>query len=296
MPAVEDAGWHVSYLWSKSSGLRLGVCDYRGDRVLQSAAVPFVYVTYQGNRAGPFTDELRSTSADVELREILHGFDLKVRYDLYGPDYEYEQVWRFHDDGQFGSTVLVHGPGEEIRGQHSYHVPFRFDLDVSGKGGDCFQRRGAGEWVDVPREGQHLPVAPPNWDWRVLDRSTGKAALVRARAADAGELWALRYKRLESWSSWGGALEAVPGSAGSVPAIYDNGQSVQGANLVLWYIAHLGSVDGIAACGPWFGLEGYPQPEDDDKHPDHPQDDEHPGNDDDHDHPPGGGHHQAKPS
>jgi hypothetical protein len=282
MPRVANSNWRVDYFWSKSSGLRLGVCDYHGTRVIHSASVPFVYVNYQGDSSGPFTDELQSTTNDIEVREIMRGFDLKVTYDIYGADYEYAHVWRFHDDGQFGATIVVHGPGEEIRGRHTYHLPFRFDLDLSGASGDSFQTQGAEGWTDVETEGRHTPVAPPNFDWRLIDKKTGKAARLRARAHDQAELWALRSRKLESWASWGSAGAGAPGAPGSVPAIYATGESVQNTNVVLWYIAHIPAIDRVSACGPWFALDGFPRsPEDEEDHGgemdhgDHPGHDEH---------------------
>jgi hypothetical protein len=257
MPSVEASNWHVRYYWSRGSGLRLGVCEYQEEKVLHSAAVPFVYVNYYSASSGPFTDQLKSLGTDVEVREIMHGFDLKVTYDWYGPDYEYQHIWRFHDDGQFGSTVVIHGPGEEIYGAHTYHVPFRFDVDISGGGHNAFQRAGAAGWDDVEREGRFTPVAPPNFDWRVVHKRSGKAARVRARAHDAAEVWALAYKQQESWSAWGSGGAGVPGSPGSVPAIYDNDQEVTDTNVVLWYIAHIPAVERVSACGPWFDLQGF---------------------------------------
>src|SRR6187401_727531 len=141
MPTIRRANWSVDYGWSAASGLRLGSCDYGGIRVIANASVPFIYVNYDGDAAGPFTDELRSERGKVDVRPIMFGFDIKVSYDLYGADYLYEHVWRFQDDGQFGSMVIIHGPGEEIDGRHTYHLPFRFDLDISGQSGDSFQRR-----------------------------------------------------------------------------------------------------------------------------------------------------------
>jgi hypothetical protein len=267
MPRITNSNWRVDYFWSKSSGLRLGVCDFHGTRVIHSASVPFVYGNYQGDSSGPFTDELQSTSTDIEVREIMRGFDLKVTYDLYGPDYEYAHVWRFHDDGQFGATIVIHGPGEEIRGRHTYHLPFRFDLDLSGASGDSFQKQGAEGWTDVKTEGRHTPVAPPNFDWRLIDKKSGKAALVRARAHDDAELWALRYRQVESWASWGSAGAGAPGAPASVPALYATGESVQNTNVVLWYIAHIPAIDRVSACGPWFALDGFPRsPEDEEDH------------------------------
>ncbi len=288
MPSLTRDNWTVSYAWSADSGLRLGPCDYKGTRVLHSASVPFIYVKYASGAFGPFTDVLRAGTGDgghdhggdhdhgeeadhgddgegaVDVREIMMGFDLRVTYDYYGADYEYSHIWRFHDDGQFASTIVIQGPGEEITGQHTYHVPFRFDLDISGASGDSFQRwvpvgPGGGFWSDVWHEGRHTPspLLSTPYDWGVVDKSTGRRAMIRAGEHDNGEIWALRYSELENWSSWGGAQASAPGSPGSVPSLYSSGQSVQDTDIVIWYIAHVSSRDLIATCGPWFKLAGF---------------------------------------
>jgi hypothetical protein len=272
MPIAKKANWRVEYEWSQSSGLRLGVCEYQNIRVLHNASVPFVYVNYEGNSSGPFTDELKAKGRKVEVRDIMFGFDLKVTYDFYGEDYEYNHIWRFHEDGQFGSAIVIQGPGEEIEGRHTYHLPFRFDLDISGADGDSFQRADAGgRWHDVQKEGrfESTHATGANDEWRVLDKASGRSAAVRARARDQAEVWALKYKPIESWGSWGSAGSGAPGTPGSVPAVYDNNQTVQNTNIVLWYIAHIPAVERVSACGPWFTLAGYPPPAADDDHHHH---------------------------
>jgi len=258
VPTINQANWRVSYLGAAEGALRLGQCDYAGVRAIHSAAVPFVYVDYKGSTK-KFTDTLIVSDDGVAVREVMNGFDLRAAYD-FGEDYRYENVWRFHDDGQFGSAIIIQGPGEEIRGRHTYHLPFRFDLDISGSANDSFQRRSAaGRWVDVANEGQHKPVQAPKWDWRVVDKKSGRSAKVRARIGDDAELWALRFKPSESLSAAGSlSLDNPPGTPGSVPAIYNNEQGVQDTNVVVWYIAHISAYERVAACGPWFELEGYP--------------------------------------
>ena len=256
MPIIEQANWRVEYLHSDSTPLRLGACSYAGAKAIHTASVPFVYVNYEGDSSGPFTDELQSTN--VHVRTVMFGFDLKATYD-FGDDYQYDHVWRFHEDGQFGSTIVVQGPGEEIRGRHVYHLPFRFDLDVSGSRGDSFQKRGtSGRWANVAKEGRSAPRHAPDFDWRVIDHARGRQARLRARPGDDAEVWALRYKRSESWASFGSSGSGIPGQPGSVPAIYASGESVQEGNVVVWYIAHLSSLALPTACGPWFSLHGYP--------------------------------------
>jgi hypothetical protein len=263
MPIVKKANWRVEYEWSRSSGLRLGVCEYQNIRVLHNASVPFLYVKYEGNSSGPFTDELKAKRRKTEVRDIMFGFDLKATYDFYGEDYEYNHVWRFHEDGQFGSAIIIQGPGEEIQDRHTYHLPFRFDLDISGAAGDSFQRVDAGgQWHDVEKEGrfESTHATGANDEWRVVDKASGRSAAVRARARDHAEVWALKYKPIESWGSWGSTGSSAPGTPGSVPAVYDNNQRIQNTNIVLWYIAHIPAVERVSACGPWFALSGYPPP------------------------------------
>lgn len=260
MPIIKRNNWHVGYYWSRSSGLRLGVCSFLGQPVIHAASVPFVYTNYVGNLAGPFTDRLKSTRRAVEVRDIMFGFDLKVTYDFYGPDYEYNHVWRFHEDGQFGSAIVIQGPGDEIHGRHAYNVPFRFDINVSGSDADSFQELAGGHWTDVAKESRHKSVIAPDFEWRVIDKARSRSVQARGRKGDDAEVWALHYKTSESWASWGSAGSGVPGSPNSVPAIYANDQSVQSTNVVVWYIAHLTAVDRVAACGPWFRLDGYPKP------------------------------------
>ena len=258
MSTINRMNWRVAYYWSRGSGLRLGACRYMGQPVFHSASVPLVYVNYAGNKAGPFTDRLKSTRRAVEIRDIMNGFDLKVTYDYYGPDYEYNHVWRFHDDGQFGSAMVIQGPGDEIQGRHIYHLPFRFDIGVSTA--DSFQKISSGQWTDVAKEGRQKAVIAPNFEWRVIDKASARSVEARGRKGDSAEVWALKYKRSESWASWGGAGSGAPGSPKSVPAIYANDQSVQNTNVVIWYIAHVSALDRVAACGPWFKLSGYPKP------------------------------------
>lgn len=309
MPTIKQDNWDVSYYWTASSGLRLGPCRFNGVKVLHAATVPFIFVNYIGSGFGPYTDQLRSNAKEVDVRDIVRGFDLAVTYDWYGPDYRYDHIWRFYEDGQFGSFIIIHGPGEEIEGKHTYHIPFRFDLDVSGAAGDSFQRW-EGFWVDVLKEGKQTPSTASNaeYDWQVVDKATGRRAMIRAGRRDGGEAWPLRYSAVERWSSWGGAQEAPPGAPGSVPAIYDNKQSVQDANIVVWYLAHVSSADVVAACGPWFKVMGFgevpvhpAEPHDHDHGPPHHHDDHGtphghgPGTPHGHDHGPPHGHGPGAP-
>lgn len=260
MPTLTRSNWQVSYYWSAGSGLRLGVCSYMQQPVIRTASVPLVYVNYVGNLAGPFTDRLKSKRRAIEIRDIMFGFDLKVTYDFYGPDYEYNHIWRFHEDGQFGSSVVIQGPGDEIHGRHTYHLPFRFNFEVSKNNSDSFQKFANGQWTNVAKEGQHKSAIAPEFEWRVIDKARSRSVEARGRRGDDGEAWALQYKQSESWGSWGAAGSGAPGTPHSVPAIYANNQSVQDTDVVVWYIAHLSAVDRVAACGPWFRLDGYPKP------------------------------------
>jgi hypothetical protein len=123
------------------------------------------------------------------------------------------------------------------------------------------QKRGSSHrWAKVAREGQLKATIVGDYEWRVVDATQDRGVLVRPGLYDDSELWALAYKDVEGWSAAGGAGDGVPGSPGSVPAVYDDNQPVQDADVVLWYIAHVPSTDLPRACGPWFALQGYPAP------------------------------------
>jgi hypothetical protein len=258
MTLISQDNWDVNYFISPDSDLRLGNCDYNGTRVIYAASVPFIYVNYSAGFF--FTDRVESNSGIADVRNIADGFDIRASYDLYGGSYLYEHIWRFYSDGQFGSTIIVHGPGVDHNDNHTYHVPFRYDLDVSGASGDSFQRRFLpfAPWANVAQEGRVLSFFPPTlFNWRLLDTATGKRAMIRTREGDNGEIWALQYSSLEAWTSWGGSQSTPPGSPGSVPAVYDNNQSVQNTDVVLWYIAHIPSANLITGCGPSLKLLGF---------------------------------------
>jgi hypothetical protein len=261
VPVVDQDNWRVDWRLTERKGLVLRTCGYKGARVLRGASVPFVYVRYEGSDIGMFTDALASESGTVEVRQVFRGFDLHARYDAFGEDYLYEHIWRFHDDGQLGSRIVIHGPGEEIGGAHHYHVPFRLDLDVSGSESDSLQRRlpsdSGGSWVDVSREGVLPAAAGDGPDWQVLDRATGRSAAIAADPGDDAELWGLRYRAEEAAAAIGGVQAQPPGSAGGVPAMFAGDESVQDADLVLWYLAVRPSTPAVAACGPWITLHGY---------------------------------------
>ena len=260
MTLISQSNWDVNYFISPNSDLRLGSCSYNGTMVIYAASVPFVYVSYAADFA--FTDLLQSSSGNADIRNIVNGFDIRAAYDLYGGAYLYEHIWRFYDDGQFASSILIHGPGVEHQGQHSYHVPFRYDLDLDGFPEDSFQLwfEGVGGWTDVPEEGRLVagPMLPPFlYQWQQVDITSGRRAMIRARDGDRGEIWALQYSGLEDWSSFGGAQSSPPGAPGSVPAVYVNNQGVQNTDVVLWYIAHIPSLNQITGCGPSFRLDGF---------------------------------------
>lgn len=261
VPVVQQAQWRVDWRLTERRGLVLRECTFRSRRVLRAASVPFVYVRYENSDIGAFTDQLASRRGRVEVRPVLRGFDLAIRYDAFGEDYLYDHVWRFHDDGQFGGRVIVHGPGEEIAGRHTYFVPFRLDLDVSGSGHDSLQQwyssGAAGQWADVSTEGRQTPAPGGRYDWQVVDKATGRRAMIRADDGDDPELWGLRYRPEEAAAAIGGVQVAPPGADGSVPTIFAGDESVQDTDLVVWYLAARPASPPVVACGPWLKLDGY---------------------------------------
>lgn len=258
---VERAGWSVGLRLTARGGMVLRDVTFHDQRVLQSASTPFVYVDYVGQSIGAFTDHLGTTTAVPEVRPTVDGFDIAVRYDAAGPDYLYEHIWRFFGDGQFGCRMVVHGPGEEHSGGHTYFVPFRLDIDCGSGLRDSvdawFGPPSAGTWSAQSTEGELLHAPRSRWDWSVVDRAAGRRVLLRATDPAHDRCWAVRYRPEESFGALGVIQPGAPGTAGSVPVVYVGDESLQDSDVVLWYVAQVNAMPYVVTCGPWLGLQGY---------------------------------------
>ena len=131
---------------------------------------------------------------------------------------------------------------------------------MSGSGGDFFQRwlggRRNGSWVDVVDE-MAQPSKKSGPSWRVIDRDSGRAATVRADDGDNAICWPIRYSLTETAGAMGNVQSTPPGDDDSVPAVFASGQSVQNADIVIWYIAKRLSLPPVVGCGPRITLSGY---------------------------------------
>lgn len=175
--------------------------------------------------------------------------------------YRYRAEWRFALDGTitptFGFSAVEN---ENTCDAHTHHCYWRLDFDVESAGDNAVERRivrlgtahfdladietlGARvgslvtRWIAVKREARM--VRGPLSAWRVMNRASGRGYAIypglRDGTADSGfgvgDVWALRYRPNEDRDS------GKPGNEAHIDP-YVNGESIDGADVVIWYAAH----------------------------------------------------------
>lgn len=242
---IKDANWSVHWRMTESAGLQIFLADYKGDRVVWEASLPYVTIDHQRQSLGveddspeahgPFWMPLgrRSLVGRVRTNSFRGGFEIAADF-VTGP-FRYTQLWRFHDDGRLSPWLTIHGGG--VHDEHTYHPHWRFDFDVDGALDDALEHFEEGRWNRVAEEGW-LPATEHDEDgtvWRQVDFGSGHAVNIRPHAWEDAELFALRYHE-------GEAPPYTPrAEAGSqpFPAAYVGAEPLDGQDVTLWYVAHV---------------------------------------------------------
>jgi hypothetical protein len=189
---------------------------------------------------------------DVRINDIRGGFELVADFAA-GP-YRYTQLWRFHDDGRMGPWLTIHGPG--VHDAHTYHPHWRFDFDLDGAKNNAVERFEDGRWTRVAEEGW-LPYTGERDEagdvWRQVDFASGAAITIRPHAREDAELFAIRYRDGE----WTPVSPRNDEDAQSFPAAYVGSESLDGQDVMLWYVTHVHYDDAFPfTTGPWIRVQG----------------------------------------
>ena len=203
---------------------------------------------------GPFWVPLgeRTMAGDVRVNEFRGGFELVSDFAA-GP-YRYTQMWRFHADGRMGPWLTIHGSG--VHEAHTYHPHWRFDFDVNGAQNDALERFEDGRWERVAAEGWFPYMGESDDDgcvWRQIDFGTGATVSIRPHNWEDAELFAIRYHDGE-WAPFSPRNEE---DAQSFPAAYVGAESLDGKDVMLWYVAHVHYDTSFPfTAGPWIWVRG----------------------------------------
>jgi len=165
--------------------------------------------------------------------------------------YRYVSLWRLHADGsirpRFGFGAVDNSC---VCTRHHHHAYWRLDFDIAGAADDAVL-----EFNDPP-----LPGHDSTWHtlrheirrrrhpgrqrrWRVRNRGSGEGYVIRRGGGDGeadafgvGDFWALRFRGGQLDDGQGFTTE--PARARAQIDRFVNGESLVGANVVVWYAAH----------------------------------------------------------
>ena len=167
--------------------------------------------------------------------------------------YRYVSQWRLHSDGtirpRFGFSAVQNSC---VCNVHHHHVYWRLDFDIRTAGNNLVREFndpplvGGSHWHDKTFEVRRPRDPGRKRRWRVENKSTGEsydvipgpndgvAATEPDSAFAKGDVWILRYRGSEIDD--GSIATGPPYEAGLDGWV--NGESINGADVVVWYAAH----------------------------------------------------------
>ncbi len=248
-------GWQLTYEVSGSyDGLSLLDVSYGNLAVLHKLSMPVMRVFYDFGACGPFADRLGgeylapvswADNALVVQREFtLNGhtwLELGIRaiignYDIY-------QSYYLSADGMLDSHIF--SKGLQCNVDHTHYPYWRFDFDLDGANNQIRRETAVG-WQVYTNEFDVAANAALNHNWQIVNPSSGATVTLQPGftnfmlpdATEAGglnyafnTLFGRAYHASEDIGWFYGALSEVP---------YNNGESIDNQDLVLWYKGYLG--------------------------------------------------------
>lgn len=242
----EQFGWSVCWQMTAHDGIDFFDATFEDELVFSSAKISQVEVFYP-SWPGGYRDEIGYAASvppyfGTHVRELDDGFEVSQLYTefLRWPNciccYRYEQVFRFHADGNFEPVFISHGPGCD---DLSNYRPFwRIDLDIGEKAINEVWTWESDQWVQASEEFSkplfedqspdgglvYFTVAEAAYEWRpVATDPTGE---------DDGRLFVLRANEGEG----DGPVPTGPANTFWPPGQWLDGESLASQDVVIWYI------------------------------------------------------------
>ena len=237
-------------------GLVLRSVRYRNRQLLYKASLPSLRVQYDGP-CGPYKDPLHFNNAQPTARcpatrvcswsYVSGGLRALVleSYHTIGA-YRLTHRWIFWEHGHL--MARLYSAGLQCNYNHRHHAYWRFDFDIETSARDLAleyntytPNSGWGPgWSPHLVETVRLKNPPSSRGWAVLDRDSGRGYHLLPGSGDGtadafapSDLWVLRYNSAEDRNGRQGS------AANDGLAPYNNGEGVDGMDIVLWYVGHL---------------------------------------------------------
>jgi Cu2+-containing amine oxidase len=240
-----------SFLWEVNDGDSEAIAfrnvHFRGKKVCHKASLPMIRVRYDSG-AGPYKDPLSIGNMQGPVKVYEHnqsGFRHLV-VESYHRISQYHLVnrWFFRSDGLI--LPQLHSAGLQHPSTHQHHVYWRFDFDIDGAANNLALAHvatggnwgyGPG-WMPLPRETWQPTTAATGW--AALNKQTNRGYMIDrgphdkpSDAFEPADMYATAYHGVED-------LKGRLGTAySSQISTHINNESIDGQDLVFWYIAHL---------------------------------------------------------
>jgi len=252
---IDWHGWRFNYEVSGSyDGLSLRDVTYHDLKVLHKVSLPVMRVFYDFGVCGPYADRLGgdalvpvawANDAIIVQREFtLDGrqwLELGIRVII--GNYDIYQSYYLSADGILDNHIF--SKGLQCNTDHTHYPYWRFDFELDGVNNQIRRETAAG-WQVYTNEFDVAGSAALNHNWEVLNPSSGARVTLQPgftnftlpEPTQAGivnnnftTLFGRAYRASEDIGWFYGALSEVP---------YNNGESIDNQDLVLWYKSYLG--------------------------------------------------------
>lgn len=260
---------------TRASAVEVRNVDYRGKRVLGRAHAPILNVQYDNNACGPYRDwQWQEGSFDCTGTDVAAGFrqcntrpltilddlqdqgnfrgvaifiqnnDILLVSELEAGWYRYISEWRFTNKGIIQPRFGFGGVQNScVCNAHNHHVYWRFDFDIRTPANNIVYGPGLRWWPSpIPTEVKMTRSATADNRLNVQNLVTGETYMIVPGLTDGiadvyarGDIWVLAGK------GTGELDDGHNSTGGSTEARLDNfvtGESVQNADIVIWYAAH----------------------------------------------------------
>ena len=255
--AVTWNDWTFTYeVSTKLEGLALKGVQYKGFPFIYRLSFPVMRVFYTNNVCGPYADRLGGTltpipwanNALVAKREFTlngrHWYEIGIR-DVIG-NYDLYQVYYLSADGILDAHVYSKGLQCVI--DHVHYPNWRIDFDIQGGSNDQILQNTASGYQVKPTEfnakvtdalnnawrvrgattNSYVDVLPGFTDFTIPDPTTNPVDPVSGSANHT--VFGRLYKSAEDTGWTYGPNVQVP---------YNNGEAIDGKDLVFWYEGYL---------------------------------------------------------
>jgi hypothetical protein len=256
-----------TFLWELNDGDTEAIAFrdvfFRGRKVLHKASLPMIRVRYDSGN-GPYKDQLSIGNMDrpVKVYEHFQGGFRHLVVESYHRIGRYHLLnrWFFRQDGLI--LPQLHSAGLQHPSTHQHHVYWRFDFDIEGSSNNLPLEYSPGQSTNWgygpgwrPLVGEEA-IYSSNTSWAILNKESNRGYKINRGQFDG---------RPDFFGRLNGAIVAYRGAedlrgrlgSASDDGLYQHitGEPVNGADVVMWYVAHLqhvyhGPEFEWHACGP----------------------------------------------